>query len=75
MTGSAGAEKSLRMGDLAIAIDDIPLADMSSIQFRNTIQGPVGSSVSLLIGAWMKFCDNSQHACLSFVLHAPYFFR
>lgn len=28
----------LKMGDLAIAMDDIPLADMSSIQFRNSIQ-------------------------------------
>jgi hypothetical protein len=29
---------NLKMGDLAIAMDDIPLADMSSIQFRNSIQ-------------------------------------
>ena len=50
MSSTAGSDRALRMGDLAIAIDDIPLADMSSIQFRNAIQGPMGTSVSLLIG-------------------------
>ena len=50
MSGTAAPERALRMGDLAIAIDDIPLADMSSIQFRNAIQGSMGTSVSLLIG-------------------------
>ena len=37
--GDAHAKpESLGMGDLAIAMDDIPLADMSSVQFRNSIQ-------------------------------------
>jgi hypothetical protein len=32
----SASQMSLRVGDLAIAIDDIPLADMSSAQFRYT---------------------------------------
>jgi hypothetical protein len=53
VTGLDGSKEAgqdvLCIGDLIIAVNDIPLADMSSIQFRNTIQGPVGTSVSLLV--------------------------
>ena len=45
----ACGEEVLQMGDLALAIDDVPLAHLSSVEFRQKIQGPAGTRVSLLI--------------------------
>ena len=45
----ACGEEVLQMGDLTLAIDDVPLAHVSSVEFRENIQGPAGTRVSLLI--------------------------
>ena len=44
-----GGEGTLMVGDLVIAIDDKPLADVSSVQFRNSVQGQAGTTISLLV--------------------------
>ena len=72
----SASQMSLRVGDLAIAIDDIPLADMSSAQFRYTCVFRVesgewrGQSGNLSLSLSLLFLSLSLSRALS-LLFSP----